>query len=68
MNPYLPLMILGGVFGLILVVSILRSVRIVPTRTALVVERLGKYARTLEAGLHLLIPFLYKVRYRHNLK
>lgn len=30
--------------------------RIVPERTAFVIERFGKYARTLQPGLHLLIP------------
>ena len=68
MNPFLPLYFLAGIFGLIIVVSILRSIRVVPARTALVVERLGKYSRTLNAGLHVLIPFLEKVRYKHNLK
>ena len=68
MSPFLPLYILAGIFGLIIVISLLRSIRIVPARTALVVERLGKYSRTLSAGLHVLIPFLEKVRYKHNLK
>ncbi len=68
MNPFLPLYILTGIFGLIVVISLIRSIRIVPARTALVVERLGKYSRTLNAGLHVLIPFLEKVRYKHNLK
>jgi regulator of protease activity HflC (stomatin/prohibitin superfamily) len=68
MNPFLPLYVLAGIFGLIVVISLLRSVRVVPARTALVVERLGKYSRTLSAGLHILIPFLEKVRYKHNLK
>ena len=68
MNPMLPLFILLGVFGFVIVVSLLRSIRVVPTKTALVVERLGKYSRTLEAGLHLLVPFVDKVRYKHNLK
>ena len=68
MNPFLPLYILAGVFSLIVVASILKSIRIVPARTALVVERLGKYARTLNAGFHILIPFIEKVRYKHNLK
>lgn len=68
MNPFLPLYLLAGIFGLIVVVSILRSIRVVPARTALVVERLGKYSRTLNAGLHVLIPFLEKVRYKYNLK
>lgn len=68
MNPFLPLYLLAGIFGLIVVVSVLRSIRVVPARTALVVERLGKYSRTLNAGLHVLIPFLEKVRYKYNLK
>lgn len=68
MNPFLPLYIIAGVFGFIIVISILRSIRIVPAKTALVVERLGKYARTLNAGFHILIPFIEAIRYKHNLK
>jgi len=68
MNPFLPLYFLAGIFGLIIVISLLRSIRVVPARTGLVVERLGKYSRTLNAGLHVLVPFLEKVRYKYNLK
>lgn len=68
MNPLLPLYVLVGIFGVIIVISLLRSIRIVPARTALVVERLGKYSRTLHAGFHVLVPFIEKVRYKHNLK
>lgn len=68
MNPLLPLYVILGLFGFIIFVSLLKSVRIIPTRAALIVERLGKYSRTLDAGFHLLIPFIDKVRYRHNLK
>ncbi len=68
MNPMLPLYILFGIFGIIVVISLLRSIRIVPARTALVIERLGKYSRTLNAGFHVLVPFIEKVRYKHNLK
>lgn len=50
------------------VVAVLRSVRIVPQKSAYVVERLGKYQTTLEAGLHVLVPFLDKVAYKHTLK
>ena len=57
-----------GAFGLFVFFSILRSIRIVPAQTALVVERLGKYVKTLGAGFHVLVPFVDKVRYRHNLK
>ena len=39
-----------------------------PQQNAYVVERLGKYNRTLSAGFHILIPFIYVIRYRHSLK
>jgi len=68
MSAFLPLYILAGILGFIVIISLFRSVRVVPARTALVVERLGKYSRTLNAGLHVLVPFLEKVRYKHNLK
>ena len=39
-----------------------------PQRQAVVIECLGKYSRTLDAGFHLLIPFIECVAYRYNLK
>jgi len=33
-----------------------------------IIERLGKYSRTLDAGFHILIPFIDKIAYRQNLK
>jgi len=68
MNSLLPLIIIFGIFGFIIFISLLRSIRIILARTALVVERLGKYAKTLSAGFHVLVPFIDKVRYRHSLK
>jgi regulator of protease activity HflC (stomatin/prohibitin superfamily) len=56
------------VFGLIILVGFRRSIQIVPAKQARVVERLGKYSKTLEAGFHFLLPFMDRVRYRHNLK
>jgi regulator of protease activity HflC (stomatin/prohibitin superfamily) len=53
---------------LIALIGLLRSIRIVPNQTALVIERLGKYVKTLGAGFHILVPFIEKVRYVHNLK
>ncbi|GAA4422704.1 SPFH domain-containing protein [Georgenia halophila] len=44
------------------VVAVWRAVRIVPQAVGLIVERLGKYQSTMYAGLHLLIPFVDKVR------
>lgn len=63
-----PLFLLLAVFALVFIFTLFRSIRVVPNRTALIVERLGKYSRTLEAGFHILFPFLDKVRYKHNLK
>jgi regulator of protease activity HflC (stomatin/prohibitin superfamily) len=54
-----------AVFAMILISKI---VRVVPQQQAWVVERLGKYSGTLDAGLHILMPFLDVVRYKHSLK
>ena len=45
-----------------------KTIRIVPQKSAFIVERLGKYSKTLEAGFHILFPFLDKVSYKHTLK
>ncbi len=45
-----------------------RTIRIVPQKQAFIVERLGKYSRTLDAGFHILVPFIDKVAYKHTLK
>ncbi|MEP7322362.1 MAG: stomatin-like protein [Saprospiraceae bacterium] len=52
-------------FALILLYS---TVVIVPQRNAFIVERLGKYLETFTPGLHFLIPFIDRVRYKHSLK
>ena len=44
------------------VVTLFKTVRIVPQQTTLIIERLGRYSRTLEGGLHFLVPFVDKVR------
>jgi regulator of protease activity HflC (stomatin/prohibitin superfamily) len=44
------------------VVVIYKTVRIVPQQSSLIIERLGKFSRTLEGGLHLLVPFVDKIR------
>lgn len=68
MSAWIPLYIIGGLFALLVVIGLLRSIRIVPTKTALIVERLGKYSKSLDAGFHLLVPFIDKVRYKLNQK
>ena len=56
--------------GLIIffVVVFYKTIRIVPQKQAFIVERLGKYGGTLEAGFHILTPFIDKVSYKHTLK
>jgi regulator of protease activity HflC (stomatin/prohibitin superfamily) len=65
MGGELIVMIVVAVFAMIVVSKI---VRVVPQQQAWVVERLGKYNATLDAGLHILWPFVDTVRYKHTLK
>ncbi len=56
-------------FLAVLVIIVLgKTAVVVPQQNAYVVERLGKYSGTLNAGFHILIPFLDVIRYRHSLK
>lgn len=54
---------------ILLVITVLaKTAIVVPQQSAFIVERLGKYAGTLQAGFHILTPFVDVVRYRHSLK
>ncbi len=53
---------------ILLVVTVIKTARIVPQKSAFIVERLGKYAKTLEAGFHIRFPFIERVAYKHSLK
>ena len=55
-------------FLVLIIITIAKTAQIVPQRSAYVVERLGKYVKTLEAGFHLLIPFVDRIAYRLTLK
>jgi regulator of protease activity HflC (stomatin/prohibitin superfamily) len=55
-------LIIVGIVVLLALILLLRTVRIVPQAFEGVVERLGRYSRTLPAGLHVLIPFLDHLR------
>ena len=50
------------------IIAFSQTIRIVPQKSAFIVERLGKYSQTLEAGFHILIPFFDKVSYKHTMK
>jgi len=53
---------------ILVIITIIRTARIVPQKVAFIVERLGKYAKTLDAGFHILFPFIERVAYKHSLK
>lgn len=61
-------MIIWGLLFLILVIKLFQSIRLVATKQAYIVERLGKYHCTLEPGFHTLIPFVDSVAYIHDLR
>ena len=65
---------MSGLLGVVLVLAVLiaiviaKTAVVVPQQSAFVVERLGKFSKTLHAGFHILVPFVEKVAYRHTLK
>ncbi|MEN6428322.1 MAG: stomatin-like protein [Phycisphaerales bacterium] len=64
-NPLTVILVALLVFAFVIFV---RMIRIVPQKQAFIIERLGKYATTLDAGFHVLVPFVDRVAYRHTLK
>src|SRR5687767_13466784 len=63
----------GGLIVIIVVaimalVIVAKTAIVVPQQSAFVVERLGRFSGTLDAGFHILIPFVDVIRYRHTLK
>ncbi|MEW6670107.1 MAG: stomatin-like protein [Thermodesulfobacteriota bacterium] len=61
-------LIIIGVLAVIIVVLLIKTAVVVPQRSEYIVERLGKYNKSLGAGFHILIPFLDKVAYKRSLK
>jgi regulator of protease activity HflC (stomatin/prohibitin superfamily) len=55
-------------FALVFIIILAKTAIVVPQQSAYVVERLGKYSSTLEAGFHVLTPFIDVIRYRLTLK
>jgi regulator of protease activity HflC (stomatin/prohibitin superfamily) len=57
-----PALIVLIALAFFVVVVVIRTLRIIPQARAAVVERLGRYARTLEPGIHVLVPFADRIR------
>jgi regulator of protease activity HflC (stomatin/prohibitin superfamily) len=64
----------GGAFFVVFILAVValivlfKTAIVVPQQSAYVVERLGRYAATLDAGFHILTPFVDVIRYKHSLK
>ncbi|MEZ0203721.1 SPFH domain-containing protein [Ideonella sp.] len=56
------------VLAVVAIIFIIKTIKIVPQQNAWVVEKLGKYDRTLTPGLAFVTPFIEKVAYKHSLK
>ncbi len=59
------ILICGAIF---IVIVFFSTIKIVPQRTAYILERLGKYRGTLMAGFQIIVPFIDKIAYKHTLK
>ncbi len=57
-----------GIVALVVVIILAKTAVVVPQQSAYVVETLGRYNRTLQAGFHILKPFFDRIAYKHNLK
>ena len=60
--------IAAGIVVVLVLVVIGKTAIVVPQQNAYVVEYLGKYRKTMQAGFHILIPFVERIAYKHNLK
>ncbi len=56
------------IIAVIAALFVIRTIKIVPQQHAWIVERLGKYDRTLTPGLKFVVPFVERVAYKHSLK
>jgi regulator of protease activity HflC (stomatin/prohibitin superfamily) len=61
-------LIVALVVTFVVVIILFKTAVVVPQQNAFVVERLGKFNRRLNAGFHILFPFLDRVAYKHTLK
>ncbi|MBF0940132.1 MAG: SPFH/Band 7/PHB domain protein, partial [Schaalia georgiae] len=53
---------------ILIVITLVRSVRIVPQSQAYVIERLGRFQAVLYGGFHVLVPFVDRVASRIDLR
>jgi regulator of protease activity HflC (stomatin/prohibitin superfamily) len=56
------------VIAVLAVIVLAKTATVVPQQSAFVIENLGRYSRTIHAGFHILVPFVERIAYKHNLK
>jgi regulator of protease activity HflC (stomatin/prohibitin superfamily) len=56
------------VVAILVLIVLAKTAVVVPQQSAYVVETLGRYNRTVQAGFHILVPFVDRIAYKHNLK
>jgi len=61
-------LVVVGVIAFIVIILLVKTAVIVPQKIEYIIERLGKYNKSLSAGFHILIPFLDTVAYKRTLK
>ncbi len=61
-------LVIAIVLAIFAVFVVVKTAVVVPQQSAFVVERLGKFHQVLDAGFHILVPFIDAIRYRHTLK
>lgn len=62
------MMSVGLILAVLAIIILVKTAVVVPQQSAYVVETLGRYNRTLQAGFHVLVPFIDRIAYKHNLK
>ena len=60
--------LLALVVAAVAIVILFKTAIVVPQQSAFVVERLGKYSKTISAGFHILVPGIERIAYKHTLK
>ncbi len=61
-------LIFFGLLAFVVIIVLYKTAIVVPQQSAFVVERLGRFAGVLDAGFHILVPFVDVIRYKHSLK
>jgi regulator of protease activity HflC (stomatin/prohibitin superfamily) len=61
-------LIIAAIIAVILIIILIKTAVVVPQRSEYIVERLGKYSKTLSAGFHILFPFVDRIAYQRSLK